>query len=56
MTEHPTPVPSVQAFSLANGLRVYLREDRRAPLASVQLWYHIGASYEPEGHTGLSHA
>lgn len=56
MSEHPKPVPSVQAFSLANGLRVYLREDRRAPLASVQLWYHVGSSYEPEGHTGLSHA
>ncbi|MGE8467612.1 MAG: M16 family metallopeptidase [Pseudomonas putida] len=53
MTEHP---PSVQFFSLANGLRVYLREDHRAPLVSVQLWYHVGSSYEPDGHTGLSHA
>ncbi|WEL55299.1 pitrilysin family protein [Pseudomonas kermanshahensis] len=56
MTEHPKPAPSVQSFSLANGLRVYLREDRRAPLVSVQLWYHVGSSYEPDGHTGLSHA
>ncbi|HDS1816137.1 TPA: insulinase family protein [Pseudomonas putida] len=56
MSEHPLPVSPVQSFSLANGLRVYLREDRRAPLASVQLWYHVGSSYEPDGHTGLSHA
>lgn len=47
---------SLQHFTLANGLKVYLREDHRAPLASVQLWYHVGSSYEPEGHTGLSHA
>lgn len=59
MTQRPSPpIPAsaVSAFSLANGLRVYLREDHRAPLVSVQLWYHVGSSYEPEGHTGLSHA
>lgn len=52
----PAPAGSVHAFTLANGLQVYLREDHRAPLVSVQLWYHVGSSYEPEGHTGLSHA
>lgn len=59
MTDHPAPpalAGSVYTFTLANGLRVYLREDNRAPLVSVQLWYHVGSSYEPEGHTGLSHA
>ncbi|WP_060492996.1 pitrilysin family protein [Pseudomonas sp. NBRC 111140] len=59
MTERPSPplpASSVSAFTLANGLRVYLREDHRAPLVSAQLWYHVGSSYEPEGHTGLSHA
>ncbi|MCO7523327.1 insulinase family protein [Pseudomonas asiatica] len=59
MTHHPAPpapAGSVHSFTLANGLRVYLREDNRAPLVSVQLWYHVGSSYEPEGHTGLSHA
>lgn len=59
MPLHPTPpnpADSVSAFTLDNGLRVYLREDHRAPLVSVQLWYHVGSSYEPAGHTGLSHA
>ncbi|NIF25617.1 insulinase family protein [Pantoea sp. Tr-811] len=59
MTDHPAPSGAeapIQAFSLANGLRVYLREDHRAPLVSVQLWYHVGSSHEPDGHTGLSHA
>ncbi|WP_027592323.1 pitrilysin family protein [Pseudomonas sp. LAIL14HWK12:I7] len=55
MTEPPKPTPSVQSFALANGLRVYLREDRRAPLVSVQLWYHVGSIDEPDGHSGLSH-
>ncbi|QJQ22894.1 insulinase family protein [Pseudomonas sp. SK] len=52
----PTPTSAVQSLILDNGLRVYLREDHRAPLVSVQLWYHVGSSYEPQGHTGLSHA
>ncbi|MGJ7548050.1 M16 family metallopeptidase [Pseudomonas alloputida] len=52
----PTQASTVQSFTLANGLRVYLREDHRAPLVSAQLWYHVGSSYEPAGHTGLSHA
>lgn len=49
-------ISTVQHFSLANGLRVYLREDHRAPLVSAQLWYHVGAGHEQDGHTGLSHA
>ncbi|MGE8323950.1 MAG: M16 family metallopeptidase [Pseudomonas sp.] len=56
MTEHPSPPDGLHTFTLNNGLRVYLREDHRAPLVSVQLCYHVGASYEPEGHSGLSHA
>jgi len=59
MTDRSSPpavASAVQSFSLDNGLRIYLREDHRAPLVSAQLWYHVGSSYEPQGHTGLSHA
>lgn len=42
--------------TLANGLKVVVREDRRAPLVVVQLWYRVGSSYEPDGQTGISHA
>lgn len=59
MIERPSaPIPggTVQSFTLSNGMRIYLREDHRAPLVSVQLWYHVGSSYEPAGHSGLSHA
>lgn len=51
-----TPTPPLQQFTLDNGLRVYLREDHRAPLVVSQLWYHVGSSYEPPGQSGLSHA
>lgn len=43
-------------FSLANGLKVVVHEDHRAPVLVVQVWYRVGSSYEPEGLTGLSHA
>ncbi|QXH36086.1 M16 family metallopeptidase [Pseudomonas muyukensis] len=46
---------ALQHFTLDNGLTVYLREDHRAPLACAQLWYHVGASHEPNGQSGLSH-
>jgi zinc protease len=43
-------------FVLANGLKVIVREDHRAPVVVSQLWYKVGSSYEAPGHTGLSHA
>ena len=50
-----TPQPT-QEFALANGLRVIVQEDHRAPVVAVQVWYRIGASYELDGATGVSHA
>lgn len=52
----PTTAPPIQHFTLDNGFAVILLEDHRAPLASAQLWYHVGAADEPLGHSGLSHA
>ena len=43
-------------FKLANGLKVIVREDHRAPVVVSQLWYKVGSSYETPGQTGLSHA
>jgi len=45
----------LQHFTLDNGLSVYLRQDPSTPLVAVQLWCHVGTSYEPAGHTNLSH-
>ena len=51
---------SVQAetlFStLPNGMKVLIKEDARAPVAAVRLWYKVGSVDEHEGKTGLSHA
>jgi zinc protease len=43
------------SFSLANGLRVIVQEDHRAPVVLTQVWYRVGSSDEPPGLTGLSH-
>ena len=40
---------------LDNGLKVLLLEDRKAPVAVVQVWYRVGSRNEVLGKTGLSH-
>ena len=41
--------------TLANGLKVLVKEDHRSPVAVSQVWYKVGSSYEPGGITGVSH-
>ena len=45
----------LEQHELANGLRVVLHEDRRLPLAAVNIWYHVGSKNEQQGRTGLAH-
>lgn len=47
--------PVTHDFTLANGLRVLLREDHRAPVAVQMVWYKVGSYDEPAGQTGISH-
>jgi len=42
-------------FTLPNGLRVIVAEDHSAPLAAVNVWYHVGSGYERTGRTGFAH-
>ncbi|MEO7083974.1 MAG: pitrilysin family protein [Gemmatimonadaceae bacterium] len=42
-------------FVLQNGLVALVNEDHSAPLVAVDVWYHVGAKDEQQGHTGLSH-
>lgn len=42
--------------TLPNGLKVIVKEDKRAPVAVSQIWYKVGSIDEHEGKTGLSHA
>lgn len=47
--------PLTQEYTLKNGLKLLVREDHRAPVATVQIWYKVGSSYEHDGITGISH-
>lgn len=40
---------------LANGLRVIVKEDRRAPTAVHMVWYRAGAMDEFDGYSGVAH-
>ena len=54
------PLPLIHAqvheYNLENGLKLLVKEDRRAPVVVSQIWYRIGSSYEHDGITGISHA
>jgi len=39
----------------SNGLRVLLKEDHFAPVATVMVTYHVGSRNEALGHTGATH-
>ena len=41
--------------TLANGLRVIVHEDHKAPIVAVNVWYHVGSKDEGPGKTGFAH-
>lgn len=45
----------VKEYKLDNGLKVLVVEDHKAPLATFQIWYRVGARNELLGKTGISH-
>jgi predicted Zn-dependent peptidase len=44
-----------EQFTLPNGLRVLVHTDRKAPIVSVNIWYHVGSKDEPAGRSGFAH-
>ena len=44
-----------QSFTLDNGLKVLVHEDRKAPIVAVSVWYNVGSKDEPKGKTGFAH-
>ncbi|MFA7441542.1 MAG: pitrilysin family protein [Sphingomonadaceae bacterium] len=44
-----------EQFTLPNGLRVVVHTDRKSPLVSVGVWYHVGSKDEPLGKAGYAH-
>jgi zinc protease len=45
----------VVEHKLANGLRVLLLPEPRAPIITLQVWYRVGSRNEALGKTGISH-
>ncbi|HEY0406981.1 MAG TPA: insulinase family protein [Pyrinomonadaceae bacterium] len=49
------PRTPVEQFTLKNGLRVILSEDKAVPVVSVAVYYDTGSRNEKEGRTGFAH-
>ena len=52
-----SPVPDIpyKKFVLKNGLTLIVHEDHKAPIAAVNVWYHVGSKNERPGKTGFAH-
>ncbi|HZW38386.1 MAG TPA: pitrilysin family protein [Ignavibacteriaceae bacterium] len=42
-------------YTLSNGLTLLVHEDHKAPIAAVNIWYHVGSKNEKSGKTGFAH-
>ncbi|WP_018351470.1 M16 family metallopeptidase [Longispora albida] len=51
----PATTYPVARFTLGNGLRVVLTQDKSAPVVGVAVVYDVGIRSEPEGRTGFAH-
>jgi zinc protease len=53
--EVSTPKLDVKSWKLANGLEVLFLADHKAPIATVQVFYHVGSKDEHVGIRGVAH-
>ncbi len=44
-----------QSFTLANGMRVVVIPNHRAPVVTHMVWYKVGAADDPRGRSGTAH-
>lgn len=49
------PRLAYEQFTLDNGLRVIVYEDRSVPIVAVNLWYDVGSAHEEPGRSGFAH-
>lgn len=54
-TVAPAGVFNPETFTLANGMRVVVIPNHRAPVVSHMVWYKAGAADEPPGKSGVAH-
>jgi len=45
----------IEYFTLPNGLKVVVSEDKSAPVVLVEVMYNVGFRTEPKGRTGFAH-
>ena len=53
--QSPIPEIAYKKYVLQNGLTLLVHEDHKAPIAAVNLWYHVGSKNERPGKTGFAH-
>lgn len=51
----PTKARGLEVHTLSNGLKVFLVEEHKAPVVTIQVWYQVGSRDEVTGRTGLAH-
>ena len=51
----PAIASEVREYQLDNGMKIFVKEDHRAPVVASMVWYKVGSSYEQNGTTGISH-
>ena len=51
----PAAFAATQEFTLANGLKLIVKEDHRSPVVISQIWYKAGSIDEVNGLTGVAH-
>lgn len=49
------PRDEIKEWTLPNGMRVVFLPFRRAPVVTVQVWYHAGSKDEPRDRRGSAH-
>ena len=49
------PKLEVREHKLANGLDLLMYEDHSVPVATVEVWYHVGSKDEKKGRSGFAH-
>jgi len=46
---------NVEKYTLPNGMTVILHTDHSLPIATVNIWYHVGSKDEPDRRSGFAH-
>ena len=54
-SQAPSDVRRSEQFTLANGMTLIVKPDRRAPTAVHMVWVRVGAMDEVDGSTGIAH-